>query len=249
MMSYMRNDVLMLLASLSLLVGYHLFLCLKVRQNPYYTFRAVMASSRAAWTHAIMDGGKDILAVQTLRNSTMAATFMASTAIFLITGLLTLSTQGDKLESTWHALNFTGGSGPELWLLKILVMLIDLFIGFFSFSMSIRYFHHVGYMINVPSSGKYGKASPDLVIAQLERAGQFYWVGMRSYFLLVPLVLWFFGPHFMLAATVALVGVLFMLDHMPADEEQIAEKEVRLQNEPVVTLTQTAKKSHLVSVG
>jgi uncharacterized membrane protein len=216
----MRNDVLMLLASLGLLLGYHLFLVLKARRSRHHTFRGLMAHSRAAWTRSVMDGGKDILAVQTLRNSTMAATFMASTAVFLITGVLTLSTQGDKLETTWHALNFTGGSGPELWLLKILVMLLDLFIGFFSFSMSIRYFHHVGYMINVPLSGKFGKIAPEQVIDLLERAGHFYWTGMRSYFFLVPLILWFFGPHFMLGSTAALLGVLYLLDHMPGEVEE-----------------------------
>ena len=93
---------------------------------------------------------RDILAVQTLRNSTMSASFMASTAVLLIIGVLTLSAQGDKLSGTWHALNFLGRAGAEMWLFKLLMMLFDLLFAFFSFSMSMRMFHHIGYLINVP---------------------------------------------------------------------------------------------------
>lgn len=211
-----RVDLLALLTCVALLALYHLFLYVKVRRDRAYTFRAVMTASRTSWIHAVMAEGKDLLAVQTLRNSTMAATFLASTAVFLVSGVLTLSTQGDKLERTWHALNVGGDTGPEIWLVKILAMLVDLFAAFFCFTMSIRLFHHVGYMINVPMSGKYGHVPPDLVVMQLDRAGNFYWLGMRSYFLLVPLVMWLFGPLFMLGATMVLVAVLFRMDRMPA---------------------------------
>jgi uncharacterized membrane protein len=217
-------DLAALVVTLSMLVGYHLFLAYKVRHNQNYTFQATMSKSRAAWVRAIMAEGKDVLAVQTLRNSTMAATFMASTAVLLIIGVLTLSAQGDRLEASWHMLNPMGPSGAVLWTVKTLTLLIDLFAAFLSFTMAIRQFHHVGYMINVPISGKYGRIPVDTVIAQLERSGRFYWFGMRAYFLLVPLVLWLFGHYLMLAATVVLLAVLFRLDHMPADEERVVEE-------------------------
>ncbi|MGE5547707.1 MAG: DUF599 domain-containing protein [Solirubrobacterales bacterium] len=220
---HIRYDAVMLLASIGLFVAYHVFLVVMGRRDRNYSFQLVMARSRAAWIHAVMEQGKDILAVQTLRNSTMAATFLASTAIFLITGVLTLSSQGDKLESLWHALNVTGGGGPEVWLLKILAMLVDLFGAFLSFTMAIRMFHHVGYMINVPLTTIHGRVPPKLVIAQLNRAGHFYWFGMRTYFFLVPLVLWLFGPDLMIGSTVVLVAVLYRLDHMRAYDDVGAE--------------------------
>lgn len=210
----MQLDLTAFAGSLGLLVAYHLFLAVKLRGDPNYTFQAMMVESRAAWTRAVMEERKDVLAVQTLRNSTMAATFLASTAIFLITGVLTLSTQGDKLAATWQILDAAGTATPDLWLVKMLVLLIDLFAAFFSFTMSIRFFHHVGYMINVPMNRG---MTPALVTAQLNRAGRFYWVGMRAYFLLVPMVLWLFGPLLLASSSVALVAVLFRLDRLSAD--------------------------------
>jgi uncharacterized membrane protein len=159
--------------------------------------------------------GREILAVQTLRNSTMAATFLASTAVLFIIGVLSLSGQGDKLEGTWHALNI-GSNHSELWLIKLLLLLLDLFCAFFSFAMAVRVFNHVGYLVNVPLSLGHKMICPAHVAAHLNRAGKFYSLGMRAFYFTVPLVFWLFGPHLMLAATVGLIVVLFYLDRAPS---------------------------------
>jgi len=145
-------DIVGFVLSVVLLAVYHLYLRQRVRRNPAYTVQAVNVMARSAWVERIMKNEDGILAVQTLRNSTMAATFLASTAVLLIIGVLTLSEQGDKLGSGWHSLNVIGATRPELWITKLLMLMLDLFVAFFSFSMSIRVFNHVGYMINVPKA-------------------------------------------------------------------------------------------------
>ncbi len=199
-----------------LLVIYHLYLRHRTRKNPQYTVQAVNKLARTAWVETMMAGGKpDVIAVQTLRNSTMAATFLASTAVLLIIGVLSLSGQGEKLSGTWHALNIVGATRTDLWLGKLLVMLIDLFVAFFSFAMSVRTYNHVGYMINVPTSLNHRSITPRHVAAHLNHAGKYYSIGMRAYYFLVPLVFWLFGPHFMLVATVLLIAVLSRIDRAP----------------------------------
>ena len=145
----------------------------------------------------------------------MAATFLASTAVLLIMGVMTMSGQGDRIETTWHALNITGGKHAELWLSKLLLILLDLFVAFFSFAMAVRIYNHVGYMINVPLDLNHKMISPAHVAVHLNRAGKFYSIGMRAYYFVVPLVFWLFGPHFMLISSVALVMVLYRLDRTP----------------------------------
>lgn len=209
------NDLLSFILSAALLIVYYFHLAYKVRKNPSYTVQAVNIIARTAWVETIMKEGKDILAVQTLRNSTMAATFLASTAVLLIIGVLTLSGQGDKLENTWHALNILGAKHAELWLGKLLILLLDLFVAFFNFSMAIRVFNHVGYMINVPLALNHKMIRPAHVAIHLNRAGKFYSNGMRAYYFTVPLVFWLFGPHFMLLSTLGLIVVLYRLDRAP----------------------------------
>lgn len=208
-------DIVGLAISAFLLAVYNFFLMRKERRDPTYTVRAVNTLARTAWVESVMKDGKDVLAVQTLRNSTMAATFLASTSVLLIIGVLTLSGQGDKLEATWHTLNVYGARHTELWLTKLLFLLLDLFFAFFSFSMSVRVFNHVGYMINVPLSANHKSISPTHVALHLNRAGRFYSLGMRAYYYSVPLVFWLFGPHLMLMATLGLILVLYRIDRAP----------------------------------
>lgn len=212
----LSNDLFSFIVSALMLVTYQIFLWHKTRQDPTYTVQAVNTFARAVWVETMMkDGDKGVLAVQTLRNSTMAATFLASTAVLLIIGALTLSGQGDKLDNTWHALNSLGAKHAELRIGKLLILLVDLFIAFFSFSMSVRIYNHVGYMINVPLTLKHRAISPVHVASHLNSGGKFYSIGMRAYYYAVPLVFWLFGPHFMLMATVVLIVFLYYLDRAP----------------------------------
>ena len=209
-------DLISFLSSVLILILYSLFINYKTRKNQAYTVQAVNVIARTAWVESIMEeSGKEVLAVQTLRNSTMAATFLASTAVLLIIGVLTLSSQGGKMESTWHALNIMGSKYTDLWLTKLLLILLDLFVAFFSFAMAIRVFNHVGYLINVPMKRNFKMICPAHVAIHLNRAGKFYSIGMRAYYFVVPLVFWLFGPHFMLLSTIILVVILYHLDRAP----------------------------------
>lgn len=208
------NDLISLAASILLLVLYHLYLRHKVRKDPYYTVQAVNRTARTLWVETFMKASKpDVIPVQTLRNSTMAATFLASTAVILIMGVLTLSTQSQG--SGWQSLNLFGATHTELWTIKLLILLINLFVAFFSFSMSIRIFNHVGFLINVPQELNHQSITPQHVATHLNSAGRYYSVGMRAYYYCVPLVFWLFGPHFMVLATLALVYLLYKHDRAP----------------------------------
>jgi uncharacterized membrane protein len=202
-------------ASLALLAAYHAYLRYRLSKDPGYTIQRINDLVRTAWVEDIMRRREGILAVQTLRNSMMAAVFLASTAVLMIIGVLTLSEQGERLRTTWQALDVFGAASSRLWLTKMLLLLIDLLVAFFSFAMAIRLFHHVGYMINAPQNEDLAAANPAHVCGHLNRAGHFYSIGMRAYYYTVPLLLWLFGPHFMLGGTVALVISLHYLDRAP----------------------------------
>ena len=217
------NDIASVAASIIMLAGYHLYLRIKVRRNPYYSIQAVNRAARSAWVKGIMqDESRSVLGVQTLRNSTMAATFLASTAVLLIIGTLTLSEQTDKLANTWQSLNAVGSLHPGLWTAKLLFLLSNFFMAFFSFAMSVRLYNHVGYQINVPAKDRPPAINPKNVAIHLNRAGYYYSLGMRAYYYAVPLVFWLFGPHFMVAATLVLIAVLYHVDRAPQYTEELS---------------------------
>jgi len=207
--------------SAAAIVAYLLYLRWRVRRDPASSALHGMHAARTAWVEGVMRDGRDILAVQTLRNSTMTSSFMASTAILLIIGVLTLSAQGDKLSGTWHVLNVLGHDSSAIWLLKLLVMLFDLLFAFFAFCLSMRLYHHIGYQINVPADLRIGCAQPAHVAAELNRAAIYYRLGMRAYYFTVPLLLWLFGPLWMLGATALLLFFLYHLDRAPRRDSDL----------------------------
>jgi uncharacterized membrane protein len=206
-------DIAALLASGLLVAGYYLFLWLKVRGNPTYTIHGVNEIARGHWVANVMaNPGKDIMAVQTLRNFIMGASLMASTATFLIVGTLTLSGQAENIGRSWHALNAVGSHAAELWIVKVLCLLVDFIVAFFAFAMAVRLVNHVVFMINTPERGAHSTLTPASVARRLNRAGNLFAVGMRAFFFAVPLVFWLFGPALLVIATVGLVLTLHRLD-------------------------------------
>lgn len=208
-------DLICLILSALVLLGYHLYLWRKIRQDPAYSIQAVNRQARAAWVAQIMqDGKKDVLAIQTLRNSMMGAIFLATEAVLLIIGTLTLSGLGSRVALS-GAFHLSGVLPHDLWIAKLLLLLLAFFVAFFSFSQAVRVFNHVGYMINLPAEGQGRIMTPAQVASHLNRGGYYYSIGMRAYYLSVPLVFWLFGPYYLLGATIGLTLVLYRLDQAP----------------------------------
>lgn len=208
-------DVVCLLASVAMFTLYNAFIWWKLKSDPIYTIQGATDLARRAWVVNVMEEKKDILAVQTLRNSTMAATFLASTAILLSVGVLSLTGNADNIGTTWHSLNVFGSTEQSTVALKLLVLLVNLFIAFFSFSSSIRLYNHVGFMINVPTIDGNYSSSMTFVAVQLNRAASHFHFGMRAFYFMVPLMFWIFGPMLLVFSTMIMICVVYCLDRTP----------------------------------
>lgn len=208
-------DVASLLGSIGLFTMYNIFIWWKLKSNPIYTIQGATNLARIAWVVSVMEEKNDILAIQTLRNSTMAATFLASTAIILSVGVLSLTGQAENVGNTWHTLNIFGSTERSTLALKLLVILINLFIAFFSFSSSIRLYNHVGFMINIPCTDGNYSSSFTFVAMQLNRAASHFHFGMRAFYFLIPLIFWIFGPVLLFLSTVAIIVVVYYIDKNP----------------------------------
>ena len=212
-------DTIALFVSALLLSGYYAFLLVRVRRKRQMTIHAINRRARCLWVEEVMkDRSRDVMAVQTLRNYIMAATFKASSCVLLIMGTLTLSGQAETLAKTWQVLSIGGSLIAEWWIVKILCLLTALLVAFFAFAMTIRLLNHVVFMINLPPVLARESLSPQRVAQRLNQAGTFYSIGMRALFLTVPLAFWLFGPLFLVVATVGLIGVFYYLDRNPITE-------------------------------
>ena len=194
------------------LVGlYHLHLFFKVRKNPEATAVGMTNLMRQQWVATIMGERRDILAVQTLRNWVMASSLLASTAILIALGILNTVVRPSGFQEITHALNIAGTRSETLWVVKLMLLAVVFFLGFFNFTLAIRYFNHAGYGLGLPDTHA-GVASHEFVTEVVNHASLHYTIGMRCYYITIPLGLWIFGPTWMLIGSILLVMVLFRLD-------------------------------------
>lgn len=194
-----------------LLLGYHLGLLVIKGCCPKATIYARNAATRAAWVREMIENQRDILAVQTLRNWTMAASFLASTAILIALALLNIVlTPGLPTEAGMQMFSFLGKRIESLHQIKLLLLSVDFFFTFFNFTMAIRYYNHLGFMINAPSDSTASAAAS--VVETIQYGAAHYTLGMRGYYLSVPLALWLFGPGWLLAGTLIILATLWHVD-------------------------------------
>jgi len=71
--------------------------------------------------------------------------------------------------------------------------------------------NHAGFMINT-SEHNDATVSEEAITQVVNHGALHYTIGMRGFYLSVPLALWLFGPVWMLAGSLVLVSVLYRLD-------------------------------------
>jgi Protein of unknown function, DUF599 len=168
----LKYDIIIFMVSSLLILVYYLYLGRRTRRAPDSSLHTFNARIRERWVNMVMSKeNKDILAIQTLRNSVMAASFMASTSILLIIGTLNISEKVGQWALDWHPYGLVHSYSTELWQVKLGLLLLDFSIAFYCFSMAIRFFNHVGYMINLPDDASTDGDLSRQTCVYLNRAG------------------------------------------------------------------------------
>ena len=150
-------DATVMAVCILLVLAYYAFHRKRVRCDPTYSIHYVNDMTRRIWVESVMSGtGKDIMAVQTLRNFIMHPILMVSTCALLIVGTLTLSGQTGNIVNSWHAINLGGSHSAGVWIVKIMFLLVDFLVAFFAYVIVIRLANHVLFMINIPREAQAG---------------------------------------------------------------------------------------------
>ncbi|MDR7332173.1 DUF599 family protein [Roseateles asaccharophilus] len=194
--------------TVAVLLGYEALLVLLPRRLA----AARHAGLREEWLRVVSaQPGAELLAVQTLRNSLMSATLLASTAALALMGSVTLA--APSLKASLAA--SSGAPSPRLVL--ELVLLALLFASLASTLMAVRLYNHAGFIGGLPV-GSPGRARwTEAGVGYVRRAGLLYGVGLRQLVLVVPVVAAMLLPTAGPVAALLVVAVLYSLDRFDAD--------------------------------
>eukprot|EP00250_Pteridium_aquilinum_P004350 c14568_g1_i1 orf=257-1054(-) len=222
-------DAVLAPAAIALLLAYHIFLFYKVRTRPMKTVMGLNLKARRLWVFDMLieNHKKNVLAVQTLRNSIMESTLMATTAILLTAGLATYFTfannlkqlpggnESGKVSSSPPFLSPSVSSfGSISSTIKSFAVLSCFMVSFLCHTQSIRYINHVNYMINIPLDHI---ITPEFVADLMERSTFMYGLGSRMFYIAFPLLLWVFGSVPMLICAMVLLHALYSSDFVQPD--------------------------------
>ena len=199
-------------ATFLVLTTYHLYWVYQVHHSPFSTYLGLTRHLRHMWVESIMKQKRDILSVQTMRNSIMASSFLASTAMLIGLGITSFIFKSGHTPEVPFDITLVFSHMRALFLAKILLLIIHFFFAFFSFTLAIRYFNQMNFMINVPVECD-PMLTPELVAKTLDLGMTQYTLGMRAYYLAVVVILWLFGPIWMFLGSLVLTFILYRLDH------------------------------------
>ena len=204
-------------ATFIVLTIYHLFWLYQVKHEPLKTYLGITKHLRRMWVESIMKERRDILAVQTLRNWIMASSFLASTAILIGLGLLSLLFKPEHVTELPFDFTLMFSRMRTLFLVKVMLLVVHFFFAFFSFTLAIRYFNHINFMINVPLECD-SMLNTAYVANILNLGNLHYTLGMRAYYLAAVVTLWLFGPQWMFFGALILILIMYKQDHCCAQD-------------------------------
>lgn len=155
--------------------------------------------------------GNELLAIQTIRNSVMSSSIIASTAILTLMGTVSLLTQaspgslrhqnGDLLQV------LTPGSILTGLLIAILLMTFVLS------TMAVRFFNHAGYLMTTLSTDTNRESLIIVASRYMVRAGNHYSQAMRTLFWLSPVAAGLISIWLVAPTSLVLIRVLSWFDH------------------------------------
>ncbi|XP_004299566.1 PREDICTED: uncharacterized protein LOC101293491 [Fragaria vesca subsp. vesca] len=205
-------DYILVPAGLFVLGIYHIWLLITVLHNPIRTVIGLNAYTREQWVFSLMtDPLKNgVLIVQTLRNNIMASTLLSTAAITLCSVIVVFVSSESSSNST-VSVHLAYSYTPTLLSIKYLCIMICFLVAFLCNMQSTRYCAHVSFLGTVPT-WKNKTGFIEYVAATLNRGYYFWALGLRAFYLSVPLFLWIFGPIPMFLSCCVMSVMLYFLD-------------------------------------
>ena len=199
------------LLTVAILVLYEGALLLVQRRRPARLARLAHADLREEWLAALSEHpGSEVLAVQTLRNSLMAATMTASTAALGLMGAVTLA--APSVISANSTLGDAGAAHFTARLALELVLMTLLFSSLVCSAMAARYYNHAGFICAMPVNSQARQRWASMGTVYLRRAGLLYSWGLRNLLMVAPILAFIVYPWAGPAAAVIVVAALIMFD-------------------------------------
>lgn len=214
-MIFSLRDIIALTIFIFCTLAYHIYYYYKVLKLPQYIFKGKINIIRRTWVENMLQPGNAIVAVQSLRNIHMAASFLASSSIVFIGSIIYLIF---SIEQTSGIITGRGtiSLSDYLILFKLITLVVMFLISLLNFSLCIRLLNYLVILIGASQKTveeTMGINVVDYITRMFSRAGIHYTFGIRGFYYTVPLIAWFLGTYLFVALTLLVLVLTLKLDY------------------------------------
>jgi len=196
--------------------GYAWFAKYKAKRG--LNLSSALNHQRLQWMEQVIEREHRIMDATLVANLERNTSFLASTSILVLAGLLTalgiVGNIADMLESLPF---YQPRENSLLWLhLKLLILVVIYVYAFFALTWSLRQYGFASVMIgSAPSPAKameYPELKAKYMYASskvIDMAGHSYNYGLRAYYFSLAVLPWFISPWLFMASTSLVIAVLY----------------------------------------
>ncbi|WP_291298527.1 DUF599 domain-containing protein [Elioraea sp.] len=171
---------------------------------------AAMDEHRRRWMRAMVGRDVRVFDAVVIGNLMSSGTFLATTAIFILGGLVAMLGASDMGLRVVGALPFAATTSEGLWEIKIGLLLVIFMAAFFELTWSLRQFNYCQIIV-----GGIGREADEAAFAQAEtaarvanRAAKHFNTGLRAYYFGLAALAWLIHPLALVAASLLVLAEL-----------------------------------------
>lgn len=169
---------------------------------------------REVWMERLLEREVRIVDSALLGNLMHSVSFFASTTMVIIGGLIAALGAVDHAMQWVANLGLLVATGREVWMLKLVALIVVFIYAFFKLTWSIRQFNRCAILIGAaPSHDQLNDSSRRAWARRLGRlnalAGDDFNRGLRAYYFGLALLAWFVHPWLFVGASIWVVVVLY----------------------------------------
>lgn len=179
----------------------------------------VMHRYRIRWMKLMIRRDDRLIDERILQNLVSSTTFLASTSILIIGGLVAVLGYGEKATHIINSLSVLPQTTIHMWAIKTMFLLMIFVYSFFKFTWVIRQFNYASILIIaaplykdgeegravIKKAAKYSYNSARLV----SNAGRHFNLGVRSYYFGLVALSWYISPILLMVLSVLVILVLY----------------------------------------
>jgi hypothetical protein len=203
-------ELVMLCANITIYSGYHIYFFIKMWRYPLNTAAGQNTAVRRIWCEHVQRAGKDVLVIQTLRNSMMSSSLLATTSLTLssLVAAFFIRSEGlSKIEQMHESASNLLSVVHKLFSMVILFM-----ISFICYMQAIRRNNHAGYMLTIPKDLIKDLVPVETMSGLLFKANLYHTIGTRFFYAAFMALIFIFGIWPLTISTVGLTILLFATD-------------------------------------